>query len=259
MLRIGMLVVVLIAALGCVMLPAQDGAKSDAAQIDELVLANHILTMNGVLDAYGHVSVRSARNPNHYFLAKHLPAGVVTRADIIEYDLDSKPVNGDPSQGYTERYIHGEIYRLRPDVMAVVHCHPAELVAFSVSGVPLRPLIHTAGFLSDPVPVFEIRKAGGMTDMLIRNAQLGRALAETLGKNPAALLRGHGAVVTGDTLHVVTGRSYFMLVNARVQEQAMQMGGAKVTYLEPEEALKSGTQDGFERAWTLWKQEAAGR
>ncbi|HUA19080.1 MAG TPA: class II aldolase/adducin family protein [Bryobacteraceae bacterium] len=239
-------------------LSAQNGAQSDAAQLDELVLANHILTMNGVLDAYGHVSVRSARNPNHYFLARHLPAGVVTRADIMEYDLDSKPVNGDASGGYTERYIHGEIYRARPDVMAIVHCHPADLVAFSVSGVPLRPLIHTAGFLSDPVPVFEIRKAGGMTDMLIRNPALGRALAETLGNKPVVLLRGHGAVVTGNTLHVAVGRAYFTVVNARVQQQAMQMGG-KVTYLEPEEARKSGTQDGFERAWTLWKQEAEGK
>jgi len=246
-------------ALGALVLAAQDGPKGDAAQIDELVLANHILTMNGVLDAYGHVSVRSARNPNHYFLAKHLPAGVVTRADIIEYDLDSKPVSGDPSVGYTERYIHGEIYRARPDVMAVVHCHPAELVAFSVSGVPLRPLIHTAGFLSDPVPVFEIRKAAGMTDMLIRNPELGRALAQTLADKPAALLRGHGAVVVGDSLHVVTGRSYFMVVNARVQQQAMQMSGGNVNYLQREEALKSGTQDGFERAWTLWKQQAAAK
>ncbi len=236
------------------------GAGSDAAQIDELVLANHILTMNGVLDAYGHVSVRSARNPNHYFLARHLPAGVVTKADIIEYDLDSKPISGDASGGYTERFIHGEIYRARPDVMAVVHCHPAELVAFSVSGVPLRPLIHTAGFLSDPVPVFEIRKAAGMTDMLIRNPELGRALAQTLGDKPAALMRGHGAVVVGDSLHVVTGRSYFMVVNARVQQQAMQLsGGNKLNYLEKEEAFKSGTQDGYERAWTLWKQEASAK
>ena len=244
--------------LGALVLAAQDGAKNDAAQIDELVLANHILTMNGVLDAYGHVSVRSARNPNHYFLARHLPAGVVTRADIMEYDLDSKPIDGDASGSYTERFIHGEIYRVRPDVMAIVHCHPADLVAFSVSGVPLRPLIHTAGFLSDPVPVFEIRKAGGMTDMLIRNPTLGRALAETLGKKPVVLLRGHGAVVTGNTLHVAVGRAYFTVVNARVQQQAMQMGG-KVTYLEPEEAMKSGTQDGFERAWTLWKHEAAAK
>jgi HCOMODA/2-hydroxy-3-carboxy-muconic semialdehyde decarboxylase len=240
-------------------MPAQEAPKSDAAQIDELVLANHILTMNGVLDAYGHVSVRSQRNPNHYFLARHVPAGVVTRTDIIEYDLDSKPVSGDPSAGYTERFIHGEIYRARPDVLAVVHCHPAELVAFSVSGVPLRPLIHTSAFLSDPVPVFEIRKVGGMTDMLIRNPELGHALAQTLGDKPAALLRGHGAVVVGESLHVVAGRSYFMVVNAKVQQQAMQMSGGKVNYLEAEEARKSGTQDGFERAWQLWKQELAGK
>ena len=230
-----------------------------SAQIDELVLANHILTMNGVLDAYGHVSVRSARDPNHFFLSRHIPAGTVTRDDIIEYDLDSKQVGGKPGTGYTERFIHSEIYRARPDVMSIVHCHSPDIIPFTVTDVPLRPMIHMAAFLGGPVPVFEIRNAGGITDMLIRDPKLGRALARTLGDNTAALLRGHGAVVVAPSLHVVAGRSYYMSVNARTQLQAIQLSGGKVTYLDPGEARKALPQDGYERSWELWKHQVAAK
>jgi ribulose-5-phosphate 4-epimerase/fuculose-1-phosphate aldolase len=231
----------------------------DASQINELVLANHILTMNGVLDAYGHVSVRSERDPKHFFLARHIPAGVVTGADITEYDLDSKRVGGNSDAGYTERFIHGEIYRARPDVMAVVHCHSPDVIPFTVTNVPLRPMIHMAAFLGGPIPVFEIRNAGGITDMLIRSPELGRALAKSLGDNTAVLLRGHGAVVVAPGLHVVAGRSYYLSVNARAQQQAIQLGGGKVTYLDPGEARKALPQDGYERSWELWKHQVAGK
>jgi HCOMODA/2-hydroxy-3-carboxy-muconic semialdehyde decarboxylase len=238
---------------------ASKAAASDPDQIDEVVLANHILTMNGVLDAYGHVSVRSQRNPDHFYLARHLPAGVITRADVIEYDYDSKAIDGNDSTGYTERFIHGEIYRARPDVMAVVHCHPLAVIAFGVTDVPLRPLFHMAGFLGDPPPIFDIREAGGMTDMLIRNNDLGRALAKTLGRRDVVLLRGHGAVVVASSLHVVAGRAYYMIEDAKLQEQAMRLGNGKVTYLDPEEAKKASSQDGYERAWTLWKQQVTAK
>jgi ribulose-5-phosphate 4-epimerase/fuculose-1-phosphate aldolase len=227
----------------------------DASQINELVLANHILTMNGVLDAYGHVSVRSERDKNHFFLSHHIPAGTVTRDDIVEYDLDSKQVGGKPRTGYTERFIHGEIYRARPDVMAIVHCHSADVIPFTVTNVPLRPMIHMAAFLGGPIPVFEIRNAGGITDLLIRSPELGRALAKSLGDNTAVLLRGHGAVVVAPGLHVVAGRSYYLSVNAKVEQQAIALGGGKVTYLDPGEARKALPQDGYERSWELWKQQ----
>lgn len=227
--------------------------------VDELVIANHILANTGVLDAYGHVSVRDDRNPNHYLLARHMAAGLVTADDIIEYDLDSKAVNANESTGYTERFIHGNIYKARPDVMAVVHFHAPEVVPFGVTGVPLRPVFHMAAFLGEGVPVFEIRKAGGVTDMLIRDNALGHALAQTLADKPAVLLRGHGAVVVAPSLQVVAGRAYYMMVNARVQAQALQLGGGHVTYLEPDEARKAAPQDGYERAWNLWKQTLAGK
>ena len=226
------------------------------ALVDELVLANRILANEGVLDAYGHVSVRSDRNAAHYFLARAVAAGLVTAADVIEYDLDSNPVVASDATGFTERFIHGEIYRTRPDVQAIVHTHAPELVPFSASTVPLRPISHMAGFLGEGVPKFEIREAAGATDMLIRNPELGRALAKTLSDKPAALLRGHGAVVVAPSLHVVVGRGYYMALNARLQEQAILLGG-QVTYLEPEEARKTASQDGFERAWTYWKRRAA--
>ena len=239
-----------------VALAAFAASLSAQAQIDELVIANHILSNEGVVDAYGHVSVRDSRNPNHYFLARHIAPGQVTAADIIEYDLDSKPLTGDPSAGYSERFIHGEIYKARPDVIAIVHCHAPEVIPFSVSTVPLQPISHMAAFLGEGVPVFEIRKTGGVTDMLIRNPALGHALAESLGNKPAALMRGHGAVVVATNLHIVVGRAYYMNMNAKLQAQAMLLGG-KVTYMEKEEARKTAPQDGYERAWEHWKQRVS--
>jgi ribulose-5-phosphate 4-epimerase/fuculose-1-phosphate aldolase len=243
--------------LGSWMASAQSGgapqASQDRALIDEVVIANHILANEGVLDAYGHVSVRDERNPNHFYLARHVAAGLVTVEDILEYDLDTRPVvQGQGTAGYTERFIHGEIYRARPDVKAIVHTHAPELVPFSASSVPLQPISHMAGFLGEGVAKFEIREAGGVTDMLISTPQLGRALAQTLADKPAALMRGHGAVVVAPSLHVVVGRAYYMASNARLQAQAIMLGG-KVTYLETGEAKKAAPQDGFERAWALWK------
>jgi HCOMODA/2-hydroxy-3-carboxy-muconic semialdehyde decarboxylase len=232
-------------------------SSGSSALVQELVLANHMLANEGVVDAYGHVSVRDPQNAGHFFLARHVAAGVVTAADIVEYDLDSNAVRGDSSGGYTERFIHGEIYKARPDVMAVVHCHSPELIPFGATSTPLRPIIHLAGFLGEGVPLFEIRKAGGMTDMLIRNPALGHALAQTLANKPAALMRGHGAVVVAPSLHVVVGRAYYMNLDARLQWQAILLGGKNsVTYLDPEEANKSAGQDGFERAWDFWKHRA---
>ena len=223
--------------------------------IEELVTANHILANEGVLDAYGHVSVRDPQNPQHFLLARHMAAGLVTARDIIEYDFDANPILKGETAGYTERFIHSEIYRARPDVMAVVHTHAPDLVVFSASSVPLMPIYHMAAFLFEGVPKFEIRDAGGVTDMLIRNPMLGRALAKTLSDKPAALLRGHGAVVVAPSLHVVVGRAYYMNMNARLQREALLLGG-QVTYLEIEEARKAAPQDGFERAWAYWKQRA---
>ena len=220
--------------------------------IEELVLANHILANEGVIDGYGHVSVRDPSNPNRYFLARAGAPALVTAADITEYDLDSKPVTNASATGYTERFIHGEIYKARPDVMAVVHCHCPEVIPFANTSVPLQPMHHMGSFIGAGVPVFEIRNAGGETDMLIRTPALGRALAQTLADKSAVLMRGHGAAIVAPTLHMVVGRSYYLNLNARLQMQAMQLGG-KVNYLDAEESKKALID--YERSWDSWKHD----
>jgi len=232
-------------------LPAADAASMD--QIEELVLANRMLSRDGVLDAYGHVSVRSSRNPNHFFLARHIPSGTVTARDIIEYDLDTNPVMKSDFIGYSERFIHGEIYKARPDVKAVVHGHAADIVTLTIAQIPLRPVSHMGAFLGLNVPVFETRSAATNGEMLINSNELGSALARTLGGATAAVIRGHGAVVVADSLHVVAGRAYYMMVNAHEQIQAMQLPGSKMIYLQPNETDKMALQDGYERFWLLGK------
>jgi HCOMODA/2-hydroxy-3-carboxy-muconic semialdehyde decarboxylase len=153
-----------------------------------------------------------------------------------------------------EAFIHGEIYRARPDVRAVVHLHAPAVIPFTVTKVPLRPMFHMAAFIGLGVPVFEIRAGAGATDMLISNPALGRALAQALGDRPAALMRGHGAVVTGPSVPIVVGRSVYLKVNAEVQAQAMALGGP-IESLSLEEAKLVGDTNGYMRAWDLWKRK----
>lgn len=231
------------------------GDGPDPAQVADLVLADHILANEGVLDAFGHVSVRDRRNPNRFLLSRSVPPSMVTAADIIEYNLDSEPVQDTGATSYIERFIHGEIYKARPDVMAIIHSHAPEVIPFTVTSVPLRPVIHMAGFMPQTVPVFEIRNVAGMTDMLIGSNQLGHALAQTLGDKSMVLLRGHGAVVVGPGLHVAVGRAYYMTVDAKAEMQAILLSGGKVTYLSQQEADKAASQIGLERAWDYWKSQ----
>ena len=232
---------------------------ADPKLVEDLVAANRILVAQGVLDGYGHVSVRHDRSPDRYLMSRSLAPELVTAADVLEYDLDSNPIDARGRTTYLERFVHGEIYRARPDVKAVVHHHSPSVIPFSVTGVPLRPIYHMAAFLGDGVPVFEIRQAAGMSDLLVRNAALGRALAKTLGPGSTGLLRGHGAVVVGPTIVHAVARSVYMEMNARLQAQAMALGN--VTYLDPEEARKAdaSVSETYARPWELWKREALAR
>jgi ribulose-5-phosphate 4-epimerase/fuculose-1-phosphate aldolase len=241
-------------------LMAQNAAAPQAL-LDDLVAANRILAREiGVLDAYGHVSVRDPRNPSRYYLSRAIAAGMVTAADIIEYDLDSRAVGKDRPDGYLERFIHGEIYKARPDVMAVIHAHSPELIAFGSSSVPLRNMIHTGAFINDGVPVFDARKVGGTADdMLIRNPALGKALALALGNKTAMILFGHGVVVTASSLPTAVSNAYFLNIDARVQAEAIRLGGT-VSYLEREPGAKppAVTAAGAaanNRAWEYWKRQ----
>ena len=225
--------------------------------IDDLVSANHILFREGVVDGFGHVSVRDERNPQCFLLSKGIAPATVTAADIMQFGLDGELVNARGRRPYLERYIHSEIYRARPDVAAVVHSHSPALIPFGITGTSLRPVYHMSGFLGAATPIFEIREAGGpATDMLIRNRELGAALARTLGPAPFALMRGHGSIAVGASLKQVVYRAIYAEVNARLQSEAVRLG--KITFLTDEEAANaSRTNDGVvDRPWELWKRRA---
>ena len=239
--------------------PASAGPP-DSKLIEDLVAAGRILADHGLLDGWGHVSVRHDKDSNRYLMSRGLSAELVTAKDIIEFDLDSRPVDthGLPMSGlFTERYIHGEIYKLRPDVMAVVHTHAPSLIAFGDTNVALKPMYHRAAFIAFGIAVFEIREKAGMTDMLIRNMTLGHDLAEALGDHPAILMRGHGAAITAPTLQRVVARTIFLSLNATLQADAMRMG-APITYLDIEEARKIEAREGhgLARTWEGWKKKA---
>ena len=227
---------------------------SNAGLIDDLVSANHILYQEGVVDGFGHVSVRHEKDPQRFLLARSIAPATVRAKDIMEFDMTGEPVNARGRKPYLERYIHSEIYRVRPDVIAVVHSHSPALIPFSITGTSLKPVYHMSGFLGSATPIFEIREAGGpATDMLIRDRKLGAALAKSLGPAPFALMRGHGSVAVGATLKQVVYRAIYAEINARLQADAMRLG--TVTYLNDAEAAgASRTNDAvIDRPWDHWK------
>jgi HCOMODA/2-hydroxy-3-carboxy-muconic semialdehyde decarboxylase len=227
----------------------------DPALIEDLVAANRILAAEGIFDAFGHVSVRHPGDPSRFLLARSVAPELVTAGDIVEYDLHVVPVSLNGRSQYSERFIHAEIYKRRRDVHAIVHSHSRSVIPFGVSSVPIKPVFHNAAFIGKGLPVFDIREAAGITDMLVSNAERGAALARELGEEPAVLMRGHGVAVVGPTLRHAVGRSIYLEVNARIQLEAIGLGG-EVTYLAPEEAtevMKLGENGGYERAWELWK------
>ena len=226
------------------------------ALLDDLVAANRILAMHGVLDAYGHVSARSNENPAHFFLSRSLAPSLVGAADIQECGPDSEPI-GDDRKPYIERYIHGEIYRTRPDVMAVVHSHSDSVIPFGISRTPLRPVYHMASFLWSGVPVFDIRRVREENDLLIRDRPLGKALARSLGKCDCVLMRGHGMTVVGENVPEVVFRSVYTEMNARLQMNAARLEGP-LTFLSDEEGRRAteANRPTIERPWELWKKLA---
>jgi ribulose-5-phosphate 4-epimerase/fuculose-1-phosphate aldolase len=224
-------------------------------QLEDLVAANRILAGHGVIDAYGHVSVRSPDNPKRYFIARAIAPEAVQAEDILEYDLDSQPLDARGRDSVSERFIHGEIYRARPDVTSVVHNHSPSVVPFSVTGVKMRALFHMASFIGDGLPVFEIRKVKKGSDLLVRDPKLGAALAKTLGKEAAALMRGHGSVTVGENLPRAVGRSVYLEMSAKMQLQAMLLSN-RITFLDAGEVKASAPVQDYKRAWPLWREKA---
>ena len=232
---------------------------ADSALIEDLVAANRILSNEGVVDGFGHVSVRHDTAAGVFLLARSMAPGLVTAADIMHYDLEGNPLGDDRRLPYVERFIHSEIYKTLPQVVAVVHSHSPAVIPFGVTDAKLRPIYHMSSFLGRDVPIFEIRDtAGDATDMLIRSPQLGAALARSLGDAAVALMRGHGNVVVGRSLPEVVFRAIYTEMNARLQADALRLGNGRVTYLSEGEAAASlATNAGvLTRAWALWKAAA---
>ena len=227
----------------------------DPTLVDDLVVANHILYAEGVVDGFGHISARHPGRPDRFLLARSMAPALAAAADIMEFDLDGNAAGGDARRPYLERFIHGAIYKARADIHAVVHSHSPSVIPFGVTGGGLRPLYHMSGFLGGGAPIFEIRSASGMTDMLIRDNALADALARTLGSGAVALMRGHGSVAVGVSIKQVVYRAIYTEMNARLQMEAARLGA--IEFLAPEEARLAAAMNDtvLERPWELWKRK----
>jgi HCOMODA/2-hydroxy-3-carboxy-muconic semialdehyde decarboxylase len=235
--------------------PKSAGAVG-ADVLADLAAASRILAAQGVVDGFGHVSMRHPSAPNRYLLARSIAPALVIPGDIIEYDLDSNPCNANGRGSFLERFIHGEIYKARPDIMSVVHSHSPSVVPFGLVGVPMQAMFHNAAFIAAGVPVFDIRDRFGATDMLVGNGAKGVALAEAMGNKDIVLMRAHGAVACGPTLQSAVFRAVYTEVNARIQHWATALGGgAPMAALDEEEGRLADAvnQNAGRRAWDLWR------
>jgi HCOMODA/2-hydroxy-3-carboxy-muconic semialdehyde decarboxylase len=241
-------------ALAAMVLTVEARSQDRTAVIDDIVVGSRVLAEFGVVDAFGHVSARDPGNPDHFLMSRSLAPALVTANDIMEFDLDGNAVDAKGRSVFLERFIHSEIYKARPDVMAVVHSHSPGVIPFSVSQVVLRPVFHNAAFLGVGAPVWEIRKEFGETNMLVSNAAIGKSLALTLADRSVVLMRGHGDVTVGPSVKLAVFRAYYTDVNARLQSQALALGG-EVNYLTATEATKADAVNlqVLDRVWNLWK------
>jgi ribulose-5-phosphate 4-epimerase/fuculose-1-phosphate aldolase len=229
------------------------------SQVDDilrdLVVANRILSNEDVVDAYGHISVRHPDNPKHFFMSRSLAPELVERHDLIEFDQMGEPVS-DKRQPYLERFIHAAIFEARPEVMAVVHAHAEDTLPFGLVSKPLEPVIHSGSFIGGKVPVWDIRKKFGDTDLLVRNMPQGRDLAKTMGKGSVALMRGHGFASAARSIIEVVRLSVYLPRNARVQMNAMRIGGKPKPLSKGEIAARGGGRaysPGAPETWRAWE------
>ena len=225
----------------------------DPALVDKLVLANRILHHQGIVDSFGHVSVRHDKTAGHFLLARNMAPSLVRRADIVTFDLNGTAVDAAGRRVYLERFIHAEIYRARTDVNSVVHSHSPSVIPFGVTQQSLRPVFHMSGFLGEGSALFEIRDVAEDTDMLISSGPLGEALAAALGSHSTVLMRGHGSTVVGASVEQAVYRAIYAEVNARLQIQATALG--EVTFLNAREAAKAAAVNDTQlpRAWEYWQ------
>ena len=228
------------------------------SQILDLVIASRTLAEHGVIDAYGHATVRSESNPQRYLMARNLAPELVTEGDILEFDLDSNAIDAKGQAVYQERFIHGEIYKARPDVNAIVHNHSPSVVPFACTGCEMKPIFHMSAFIGLGVPNWDIRDAQKGTDMLVKTPYLGEHLAKGLGKHPAVLMRGHGSTVVGENLQRAVGRTIYLEMNARMQFQSIVLAGENghIVFMDDAEVQANVSWQNYDRSWNLWRTRA---
>ena len=225
--------------------------------LEDLALANHILVNEGVLDGFGHISVRHPTHPERFYIARSMAPALVTPEDIVEVDLNGDVHDVHGRRTYVERFIHSAIYKARPDVMSVIHSHSPAVIPFGVTGARLRPICHMSGFLGATTPVFDIRhSAGESTDLLVSSQKLGEALATVLGQANVALMRGHGSVTVGNSIKQAVFRGIYTESNARLQAEASRLG--EITFLTEAEAKATSDMNDkhLDRPWEMWKRNA---
>jgi HCOMODA/2-hydroxy-3-carboxy-muconic semialdehyde decarboxylase len=234
----------------------KSGGPVSAEAIADLAAASRILAERGVVDGFGHVSMRHPHAAERYLMARAIAPALVTPDDILEYDMDSNPCNANGRSSFLERYIHSEIYKARPDINSVVHSHSPSVIPFGLVGVKMLATFHNAAFLAAGVPVFDIREKFGATDMLVCDGNKGVALAEALGDKDIALMRAHGSVACGPTLQTAVFRAVYTEVSARVQHWTAALGGGTpIAALDEEEGRLADVPNrkACLRAWHLWR------
>lgn len=232
------------------------GGPVSAEFTADLAAASRILAERGVVDAFGHISHRHPDTPDRYFMSRSMAPALVTPDDIIEYSLDSDPCNANGRGSFLERFIHGEIYKARPDINSIVHSHSPSVIPFGLVDAKMQAMFHNAAFLAAGVPVFDISEKFGATDMLVRDCPKGVAFAECLGDKDIALMRAHGLVACGSTLQTAVFRAVYTEVNARVQHWTVALsGGGPMAALDEEEGRLADVpnENASLRAWELWR------
>jgi ribulose-5-phosphate 4-epimerase/fuculose-1-phosphate aldolase len=230
--------------------------------IEELAMANRILGHENVLDAFGHVSVRHPDDPGRYLLARSRSPLLVEPDDILEFTLESEPVRPPDARLYSERVIHGEIYKARSDVTAVCHHHAPAVMPFCITGKPIVPVLHLGAAIGHEVPFWDQHDEFGDTNLLVVKPEEGRSLARALGANSVVLMKRHGATVIGASLRELVSRSIYLCWNADYQLRASLIG--ELRPLHPGEIELAGAinvrPSAAERTWEYWtaRLEAAG-
>jgi ribulose-5-phosphate 4-epimerase/fuculose-1-phosphate aldolase len=237
---------------------ASSGALPPLVEFRRLVAANRVLANEGVVDAFGHVSVRDPRNAGRFWLARSRSPALVELDDLMEFGLDGTAVDARGRTPYGERMIHAAVYAARADVHSVVHHHAYGVLPFTITDEPLRPVVHTASVIGAEIPVWDIRTKFGDTDMLVRSIEQGRDLAATLANNTCVLMRGHGAVVVGASVERAVLTAIYLQVNASVLLQALPLGAPEA--LSAGEIARSADAQfsplALDRTWEYFCQRA---